>query len=167
MADPTDEATGTAREAWAEGLSKKQVGLDLSQPAGAPFVSFVCGEDLLIDVTGSVIGTIKPVNANVAPPKHFTVKFAQKAGKQKPTKVEGAPVDVLATSVLGGPLVQSGLAGTDALYFVGPLQICAVVLLPLYSPGMAKDGHVEGKVRDGIDLFGLPGRWPETGLVHD
>ncbi|MGO9322794.1 MAG: hypothetical protein ACLQBY_18605 [Solirubrobacteraceae bacterium] len=28
-------------------------------------------------------------------------------------------------------------------------------------------GHVEGKVRDGIDLFGLPGRWPETGLVHD
>jgi hypothetical protein len=28
-------------------------------------------------------------------------------------------------------------------------------------------GHVERDVRDGIDLFGQPGRWPETGLVHD
>jgi hypothetical protein len=28
-------------------------------------------------------------------------------------------------------------------------------------------GHVERAVRDGIDLFGQPGRWPETGLVHD
>ncbi|MGO9763832.1 MAG: hypothetical protein ACLP1Q_21480 [Solirubrobacteraceae bacterium] len=28
-------------------------------------------------------------------------------------------------------------------------------------------GHVERKLRDGIDLFGEPGRWPETGLIHD
>ncbi len=28
-------------------------------------------------------------------------------------------------------------------------------------------GHVERDVRDGIDQFGQPGRWPETGLVHD
>ncbi len=28
-------------------------------------------------------------------------------------------------------------------------------------------GHVEREIRDGIDRFGLPGHWPETGLVHD
>ncbi len=28
-------------------------------------------------------------------------------------------------------------------------------------------GHVEREIRDGIDLFGQPGRWPETGLIHD
>jgi hypothetical protein len=28
-------------------------------------------------------------------------------------------------------------------------------------------GHVEREIRDGIDLFGQAGRWPETGLVHD
>ena len=28
-------------------------------------------------------------------------------------------------------------------------------------------GRVEQKVRDGIELFGQAGRWPENGLVHD
>jgi hypothetical protein len=28
-------------------------------------------------------------------------------------------------------------------------------------------GRVERKVRDGIELFGQPGRWPENGLVHE
>ncbi len=58
-------------------VAKKQVGLDLSQPAGALFMTFACGEDLTVDVKGSVIGTIKPVDKVHAPPKHFSVKFAQ------------------------------------------------------------------------------------------
>lgn len=103
----------------------KDVGLDLSQPAGAPILDFTCGEDLGLVVEGSVIGTIKPVNKNVAPPKHFTVKFSEKKGKQKPTKLEGGPVDVLGTSFMGGPLEESGLASTDELHFAGPLLIAA------------------------------------------
>ncbi len=101
----------------------KDVGLDLAQPAGAPFMAFTCGEDLPVVVQGSVIGTIKPINKNVAPPKHFTVKFAQKKGKQKPTKFEVGPVDVLSTALGGGPFEESGLASSDELNFVGPLLI--------------------------------------------
>jgi hypothetical protein len=103
----------------------KDVGLDLSQPAGAPFMDFTCGEDLTLVVEGSVIGTIKPVNKNLAPPKHFTVKLTEKKGKQKPTKLEGGPVDVLSTSFAGGPFEPSGLASTDELRFAGPLLIAA------------------------------------------
>jgi hypothetical protein len=28
-------------------------------------------------------------------------------------------------------------------------------------------GHVERKLREALDLFGQPGRWPETSLVRD
>jgi hypothetical protein len=105
--------------------SSKQVGLDLSQPAGAPFLDFTCGEDLTLVVKGSVIGTVKPVNKNVAPPKHFTLMLSEKKGKQKPTKLEGGPVDVLETSFAGGPFEPSGLASTDELHFAGPLLIAA------------------------------------------
>ncbi|HSZ13962.1 MAG TPA: hypothetical protein VK790_07995 [Solirubrobacteraceae bacterium] len=105
--------------------AKKQVGLDLSQPAGALFMTFVCGEDLTVDVKGSVIGTIKPVDKVLAPPKRFSVKFAQKKGIQKPTKLEGAAVDILETSVLGGPFEPTGLATTDAIQFAAPLQVAA------------------------------------------
>jgi hypothetical protein len=101
----------------------KNVGLDLAQPAGAAFMTFVCGEDLRVVVDGSVVGTIRPINKNLAPPKHFTIKFAQKKGKQKPTKLEGAPEDVLSTSLGGGPFEVSGLASSDELDFVGPLMI--------------------------------------------
>lgn len=103
----------------------KKVGVDLSQPAGAPFMAFVCGEELRLVVDGSVIGTIKPINTLVTPPSDFTLKFAQKSGKQKPTMLEGGPVDVLETSLGGGPFEESGLASAEKLNFVGPLQIDA------------------------------------------
>ncbi len=101
----------------------KDVGLDLSQPAGAPFMAFTCNEDLTVVVQGSVIGTIRPLNKNVAPPKHFTLKFTQKKGKQKPTKFEVGPVDVLSTALGGGPFEESGLASNDSLTFAAPLLI--------------------------------------------
>jgi len=102
----------------------KVVGIDLALP-GAPLMAFDCGEDLRIAVFGSVIGRITPVDVNVAPPKHFTLAFAQKAGKQHLTHLEGGPKDVLETSVLGGPFEESGLAATDALSFAAPLLINA------------------------------------------
>jgi hypothetical protein len=106
--------------------AKKQVGVDLSSPAGGPFMTFTCGEDLQIAVFGSVIGKITPVNKTILPPKkHFTLKFAQKLGKQKPRQLEGAPVDVLDVSVLGGPAEEAGLAATDLLYFPVPLEVKA------------------------------------------
>jgi hypothetical protein len=104
--------------------AKKQVGVDLLSPAGGPFMTFTCGEDLQVAVFGSVIGKVTPVNKLVLPPKkHFTLKFAQKLGKQKPIQLEGGPVDVLETSVLGGPAEESGLAATDFLYFPVPLEV--------------------------------------------
>ena len=42
--------------------AKKQVGLDLAQPAGLAFMSFECAEDLRVVVKGSVIGKITPIN---------------------------------------------------------------------------------------------------------
>ncbi len=104
--------------------AKKQVGLDLASP-GAPLMDFTCGEDLQIVVTGSVIGKIKPVDKLIQPPRHFTLKFVQSKGKQKPTKLEAGLVDVLETSVLGGPLEATGLSSTDTLSFAGPLEIKA------------------------------------------
>jgi hypothetical protein len=106
--------------------AKKQVGVDLSSPAGGPFMTFTCGEDLSVAVFGSAIGKIAPVNKLLLPPKkHFTLKFTQKLGKQKPIQLEGGPVDVLETSVLGGPAEESGLALADLLYFPAPLEIAA------------------------------------------
>jgi hypothetical protein len=103
--------------------AKKKVGVDLASP-GAPIIAFGCLEDLRVIVTGSVIGKLGPVDTVVAPPKHFTLHFAQKAGKQKPTKFEAGPTDVLETS-LGGPFEESGLAAGDALTFAVPLEIRA------------------------------------------
>ncbi len=104
--------------------AKKQVGLDLASP-GTPLLAFTCGEDLRVTVTGSVIGKLKPIDRPLLPPKHFTLKFSQAKGKQKPTKLEGGPTDVLATSLMGGPAEESGLAATDTLAFAGPLEIRA------------------------------------------
>jgi hypothetical protein len=102
---------------------KKEVGIDLSTATGAPLMEFVCGA-LKVSVTGSVIGKVLPINKLVKPPAHFTLKFTQAAGKQKPTHFSGGPIDVPFTS-FGGPFVESGLTSTDTLALVSPMTIIA------------------------------------------
>jgi hypothetical protein len=104
--------------------AKKEVGVDLEEPTGAPFITFVCGAAMRAVVIGSVIGRITPVNKVVVPPATFKLKFAQTAGVQKIAKLEGGPIDVLETS-LGGPFEGSGLASTDLLLFGEPVKLMA------------------------------------------
>jgi len=102
---------------------KKEAGIDLSTATGGPLITALCGP-LRVLVDGSVIGKITPVNKVVVPPGHFTLKFTQAAGKQKPTKFEGAPIDVLSTT-FGGPFAESGLSSTDTISFGIPTAIAA------------------------------------------
>jgi hypothetical protein len=103
----------------------KVVGLDLSEPTGGPLAVFFCGEDLRIEVFGSMIGRITPINKAIAPGSHATLKFAQKEGHQAIRMLLGGPPDVPMTSVLGGPLEESGLSSTDLLMFAAPIKIIA------------------------------------------
>jgi hypothetical protein len=102
---------------------KKEVGVDLSTATGGPLMEFTCA-GLRVTVAGSVIGKITPVNKVVAPPGHFSLRFTQAAGKQKPTKFEAQPTDVLFTS-FGGPSQESGLSSPDVVSFPGPMTIVA------------------------------------------
>jgi hypothetical protein len=102
----------------------KEVGLDLANPAGAFVAEFQC-VNILAAVKGSVIGKITPVNKLVKPPSRFAVKFAQKGGKQAIVKFAGGPLDILETSLNGGPFEPSGLASNDMLSFGAPVEIKA------------------------------------------
>lgn len=102
---------------------KKEAGIDLSTATGAPLMEFMCGP-LRTLVVGSVIGKITPVNKLIKPPGHFTLKFTQAAGKQKPPKFESGPIDVPSTS-FGGPFAESGLSSTDTVSFALPTMIVA------------------------------------------
>jgi hypothetical protein len=102
---------------------KKEVGIDLSTATGGPLMKFFCGP-LETTVKGSVIGKVTPVNKLIKPPGHFTLKFTQATGHQKPSHFEAGPIDVLSTS-FGGPPLESGLASTDSLAFGLPLIIAA------------------------------------------
>lgn len=103
----------------------KVVGLDLSEPTGGPLMEFVCGEDLRVEVFGSVIGKITPLNKTIAPGSHATLKFVQKEGHQAIRMFAGGATDIPMTSVLGGPLQESGISSTDLLTFGAPIKIVA------------------------------------------
>jgi hypothetical protein len=103
----------------------KVVGLDLSEPTGGPLIVFSCGEDLRVEVFGSLIGRLTPLNKTILPGAHMALKFAQKEGHQAIKMLLGAPLDVPMTSVLGGPLQESGIATTDLLKFAAPIRITA------------------------------------------
>lgn len=103
--------------------AKKIVGIDFAFP-GAAIASFICG-NLRVSVVGSIVGRIVPLNAKVNPPASFTLVFAQTKGKQKFTKLEGGPIDVLKSSLGGGPLEESGLLCIDAITFAAPTRIKA------------------------------------------
>ena len=102
---------------------KKEVGIDLATATGGPLMEFSCG-GLRVLVDGSVIGKITPVNKVVAPPSHFALRFTQAGGKQKPTKFEAGPTDVLSTS-FGGPFAESGLSSPEEVAFAVPTMIAA------------------------------------------
>lgn len=102
----------------------KEVGLDLSNPAGALLAEFQC-DNLLATIKGSAIGLITPINKLLAPPKHFTLKFIQKKGIQKILEFAGGSPDFLETSLNGGPFEQSGLTSTDLISFGVPAEIKA------------------------------------------
>jgi hypothetical protein len=104
--------------------AKKEVGIDLVEAAGAPFMTYGCGPVLRGVVIGSVIGKITPTNKLVTPSETFILKFTQAVGVQKPVKLEGAPIDVLETS-FGGPFEQTGLASTDLILFGEPVKLIA------------------------------------------
>src|ERR1700694_3391706 len=74
---------------------KKQVGVDLLEPGGGPFMTYGCGPTLRGVVVGSVIGRIGPINKLVTPSATFPLSFMQTAGIQKVTKLEGQPPDIL------------------------------------------------------------------------
>jgi hypothetical protein len=105
------------------------VGLDLSNPSASPtggaLIRFFCGEDTSVEVTGSLIGRIAPINKAVEPGGHMTLKFAQKEGHQAIKKLLGGSRDVPMTRVLFGPLEESGIASTELLSFASPIKIIA------------------------------------------
>jgi len=88
--------------------AKKEVGIALESATGAA-AEFTCGPASVV-VTGSVIGKITPINKKVKAGKPFILKFTQAKGKQKPTKLEGGPVDVPMGSVDGGAPVEAGVS---------------------------------------------------------
>jgi len=104
--------------------AKKEVGIDLVEATGAPFLTFICGAATRAVVIGSVIGRITPINKPVVPSKTFTLRFAQALGVQKVTNLEGGPIDVL-EATFGGPFEGAGLASTDRILFGEPVVLIA------------------------------------------
>jgi hypothetical protein len=104
--------------------AKKEVGMDLIPATGGAFIEFICGTTVRGIAVGSVIGRITPVNIKVVPPKTFTLKFAQTAGKQAVQNLEGGPKDTLETSY-GGPFLESGFASADKILFKEPVILKA------------------------------------------
>jgi len=103
----------------------KEVGFDLSSPpTGAPFTTFTCG-NLTATVQGSVIGKMTAVNKKIKPPMHFSLRFLESKGKQQITHLDGGPIDVLATSLGGGPFQESALVAPDAITFAEVVEIKA------------------------------------------
>jgi len=103
----------------------KVVGLDLSSPTGGPMIVFFCGEDVRAEVSGSLIGRLTPINKTLAPGELMHLTVTQKEGHQTIRMLLGGPLDVPVTSVLGGPLQESGLASSDLLKFAAPIRIIA------------------------------------------
>jgi hypothetical protein len=87
-----------------ENQALRKVAEDLF-PAGKPesIEQVSCG-GVPVAMRGSVLSSIKAGSMlSLA-----TVKYVQKAGKQKPEKLEGEPRDVLEMSIAAGPFEQAG-----------------------------------------------------------
>jgi hypothetical protein len=104
--------------------AKKQVGIDLVEATGAPFLEYGCGSATFVTVQGSVIGKVTPVNKLVTPSNVFKLRFAQSLGVQKISNLEGGPLDVLESS-FGGPFETTGLKSKDLILFSEPVTLIA------------------------------------------
>jgi hypothetical protein len=101
------------------------VGLDLSNPTGGPMARFSCGEDTNVEMSGSAIGRVSPIDKTIAPGEHITLKFAEKEGHQAIKRLLGGALDVPLTKVLFGPLEESGVSSIDVLTFAAPVEVIA------------------------------------------
>lgn len=92
---------------YIQGGDKPKIGLDLKPKSGSSLASFECGgaseitehgmgTGTLLELEGSVIGRIKPINK---PLTEEFVTFAAKGGAQIPEQFEGGPKDTLSELV--------------------------------------------------------------------
>ncbi len=95
-----------------------KVGTSLEAVSG-PFMEFKCGSTNVV-VRGSVIGTTTPIN-KMSPT--FVEKFVGAKDRQNVQKFEGEPLDVLESSVGGGPYGPSQFTSTDTITNEEPLEI--------------------------------------------
>jgi hypothetical protein len=104
--------------------AKKEVGIDLVEAAGAPFLEYGCGSAVFARVQGSVIGKVKPKNKLVTPSETFKLVFKQSLGIQEISNLEGGPIDILET-YFGGPFETTGLRSTEHILFGEPVTLIA------------------------------------------
>lgn len=115
--------------------TKEEVGValepELERPGTrAPFTKFECDKGFAhFTWLGSVIGKLTPVNKKVKPRSHLTLTFTELKGKQKPSKLEGGPTDILTgRAEIGGELPKEspiGLSAKDAITFTEPVEVKA------------------------------------------
>ena len=98
------------------------VGVDLANAAGGPMIRFFCGEDLTVEVFGSLIGRITPINRTVG---RFRLTFVQKGGHQALRRLLGGPTDVPTTTVLYSAPTESGIGMATSLIFASPVELIA------------------------------------------
>ena len=70
-----------------------------------------------------MIGKITPINKLVKASKPFKLKFKESKGVQKPTKLEGAPEDVLSGKIGEGKLEGAGLDFSDKVAFTTAVEV--------------------------------------------
>lgn len=97
--------------------------IELLPPEGAPFVQYACGTTST-EVRGAVLGAITPLNSMNTT---FKLKFSQSKGKQKITKFEKGPTEVLEASVAGGPFEQAGLDDVVTLTSEEEVELNSVI----------------------------------------
>lgn len=90
---------------------ENKAAIELLAPEGVPFMQYTCGTTST-EVRGAVLGSIGPVNSSTAT---YKITFAQGKGKQKITKFEEGPTEVLEASVGAGPFEQAGFEDTVTL----------------------------------------------------
>jgi hypothetical protein len=82
-----------------------------------------------VRVSGSLIGTIAPVNKKLVPPGAFELNFEAHGDVQEITEFEGGPPDTLVASLKvegGGEITEPGAqACTDSLNFATTAKIKA------------------------------------------
>ncbi len=101
------------------GTSKPKVGWDIKPEAGSTFATFNCGGEPPLYLTGGTNVTLEGSLISKVTPlgkmkEAFHQKFAVKAGKQFPEKLEGQPKDTLTATLVTG--IQSV---TEAITYVG------------------------------------------------